>query len=191
MPVRMPASLRPSSRSWPARAMRPTANSGVVALITEARPLAIMVWPVEISVKGMALLMTDITAMLPQLRRSSEGRPRMTRWRGTSTAAAITTRPITRTRGEISLMAMPMNRKEPPHSSDRTMSSSQMRKSSVDDCGAIMFLGVHAVWQGPGRFTTRKPTKAGPRPPGACRDRSSRPWTIRRSCPGRSDWRRG
>ena len=60
-PARTPTTRRAASGSSPAAAITRTVNSGVVALSTEASPLAIRVWPETMSENGMTLLRSPIT----------------------------------------------------------------------------------------------------------------------------------
>ena len=60
-PATTPTTRRAASGSSPAAAITSTVNSGVVALSTEAMPLAIRVWPETMSENGMTLLRRPIT----------------------------------------------------------------------------------------------------------------------------------
>ena len=55
----------------------------------------------------------------------------MTRSNGSSAAAAIATRTMTITSGGKSLTAIPTNRKDPPHRTERNSSRPQSRRAMV------------------------------------------------------------
>ena len=146
MPITSPASFAPVMRSSRvSRCASSTVKNGVVAFRMPARLAPISCWPQKISVKGRTLFSTPMTATSRQNRPS---RGSFTPKAGSSAnrmAAAMLTRSQTTTSGGTWVTAILANRKDPPHSTDRIISSSHS-VGPISGAGtvariAVLFLG--------------------------------------------------
>ncbi len=101
-----------------------TANNGVVALSTEARPLAISFCPNTIAENGTTLLSTAITRNGHQPASEVGSRWPSASTTGISSTAASATRTNTIVSAGSSPTAIPTNRNDPPQSTESAASSS-------------------------------------------------------------------
>jgi hypothetical protein len=128
-------------------------KSGVVALRIEARPLAMWFWPQTISTMGIALLRTPMPKKAAQAlgsRGSLTPAILSTRCRA---SAARATRQATMVSGGSSFTATAMNRNEPPHTIDSTISIAQSDAVMVFWTGAWVMgvaSGSRALWMARG-----------------------------------------
>ena len=112
--------------------MMTSVNSGVVALSTEARPLATAFWPNVMKEKGSTLLRMLITTNGIHSVRVAGRRSPTARTSGSRKAAASATRASTMVKAGSSFTATPTKKNEPPQRTDKTSSSSHwVRDMSV------------------------------------------------------------
>lgn len=130
-PMAIPRIFRATSFSSPNAARMTTANNGVVAFNTEARPLAICVCPVTMSENGMTLLRIAIMMKGVQLFKSGGSLPCSSQWTGTRIAAARATRARTIVSGGNCFTTTPAKKYDPPHRMESRMSKSQSRGSII------------------------------------------------------------
>ncbi len=123
-PMITPARRCSSGRS-PAKAQASsTAQIGVVALSTDARPLAISRCPSAMSENGIRLLRNAMTTNGNHREKVAGNRWPLNNTIGSRTVAARPTRAATRVSVGSSVTAMPTNMNEPPHRSDKLASQS-------------------------------------------------------------------
>src|SRR3954468_5906883 len=128
-PSATPAKRRSRKASSPAAAITITVNSGVVAFRIDASPLGMKVWPITISENGMTLLKSPIATNGFQPLTPFGNRMPWIRSSGSRMAAPSATRKSTNVSGGNSRSAAPLQKNEPPQSTESTASSDQSRAS--------------------------------------------------------------